>query len=211
MKTNMRANRVAVTTIEGGFEAKFYRTHKHIGTVASTDVAWVSGIENATPTAMREEFRAWACEHAEEYGIAWSPAKAEQAWERKHNTYMTDDEVNEDACTLVTPTLERLAEKCRFDMSIVDIEMVGLTPKTSTLTYVTDGRYNKSGAWCVADIEMSIQTLIGGREVELPFKMEIKSGQICKPKMTIAEFNEHVAQELDLQGIVINDSNSEVA
>lgn len=209
MKTNMRANRVAVTVIEGGFEAKFYRTHAYVGSIISNGT-WVADTE-ANATTNRENFRTWVCEHAEEYGIVWSPAKAEQAWERKHNTYMTDDEVNEDACTLVAPTLERLADKCRFDMSIVDIEMVGLTPKASTLGYVTDGRYNKSGAWCVADIEMSIQTLIGGREVEIPFQMEIKSGQICKPKMTIAEFNEHVAQELDLQGIVINDSNSEVA
>lgn len=208
MKTN-RANRVAVTTIEGGFEAKFYRTHTYVGSIISQG-RWVPN-EDANATTNREAFRGWACEHAEEYGIAWNPAKAEQAWERKYNTYLTDEQVYEDATTLVTPTLERLADKCRFDMSIVDIEMVGLTAKDSTLSYVSDGRYTKSGAWCVADVELAVHTLIGGREVELPYHMEMKSGQICKSKVTIAEFNEMVAQELDLQGIVINDSNSEVA
>lgn len=199
-----RANRVAVQTTENGYEARFYRTHRHICTVASADTEWQAD-ENANATTNRESFRAWVCDHADQYDILWNPDKAEQAWERKHNTYLTDEDVAEDTLTLVAPSLERLADKSRYDMMIVSTEVSAVTPKESTLGYVENGRYTKSGAWCVADIELTVGTIINGNAVAILYNMEMKSGQICKPKTTIAEWNEMVARELELQGIVIEE------
>lgn len=202
MKT--RANRVTVVTVENGFEARFYRTHKHIATVRAEDTAWILNTD-ATATQNREAVRQWVTDNAEQFGVIWNPDKCEQAWERKHNVYLTDDDVIEDAITLVTPALERLADKCRFEMEIEDIVVSAIIPKDSNLGYVADGRYIKSGAWCVADIEITINATISGHEVEVLYGMEMKSGQICKSKTTIAEFNEMVARELELQGIVIEE------
>lgn len=195
-----RANRVTVQTTENGYEARFYRTHKMLTVVASQDTEWKAD-ENANATTNRESFRTWATEHAEEYGISWNPAQQKQAWERKYNTYLTDEQVAEDALTLVEDAISRLADKSRYDMEIMSMDVSAVTAKESPLSYVEDGRYTKSGAWCVADIEVTIMVNIGGNEMEMLYNMEMKSGQICKPKTTIAEWNEMVARELDLQGI----------
>lgn len=210
-KTMTRANRIAVSTTENGYVAKYYRTHKHLTTIASADTTWVAD-EDANATTNRESFRQWVCDHAEEFGILWDANKAEQAWERKHNTYQTDEQVAEDAITLITPVIARLADKCRYDMTIDSIEVTAVTAKDSTLTYVENGRYIKSGAWCVADIEVTIMVDIAGTKAEILHDMEIKSGQICKPKTTIAQWNEMVAIQLDLQGIVLDtEEDKEVA
>ena len=195
-----RANRVAVATTENGYEARFYRTHKHIGTVASQDTTWKAD-ESANATTNREAFRQWVCDNANLFDIEWNPDKANQAWERKHNTYLTNEEVEEDALTLVTPALYRLAEKSRYNMAINNINVAVISSKDSPLEYVEDGRYTKSGAWCVADIELAVEVAIGDVAMEIPYFMEMKSGQICKPKTTIAEWNEIIAREMDLNGI----------
>jgi hypothetical protein len=198
-----RANRVAINTTERGLEARFYRTHKHISTIAQEDTNWKANADfNATTN--RESFRQWVCDHSAEFGILWNPDKAEQAWERKYNTYLTDEQVAEDTLTLIAPSLERLADKCKFDMVIVDTEVTAVTPKDSTLGYVTNGKYNKSGAWCVADIEVTVGTIVNGRAVAILYNVEMKSGQICKPKTTIAEWNEMVVRECELNGIILD-------
>ena len=197
-----RANRVSVQTIENGYRATFYRTHKTIGQIDSMDTAWQANAD-ANSTTNRESFRAWVCEHSAEWDIEWDPSKATQAWDRKYNTYMTDEQVAEDALTLITPTLDRLADKCRYDMTIDSMEVTGITAKDNSLSYVEDGRYTKSGAWCIADIEITIGCHVAGQEMEMLYHMEMKSGQICKPKTTIAEWNEHMATEIEINGIEI--------
>lgn len=197
-----RANRVSVQTIENGYRATFYRTHKTIGQIDSMDTAWQANAD-ANSTTNRESFRAWVCEHSAEWDIEWDSGKATQAWDRKYNTYMTDEQVSEDTITLITPALDRLAEKCRYDMTIDSMEVTGITAKDSSLSYVEDGRYTKSGAWCTADIEITIGCHVAGQEMEMLYHMEMKSGQICKPKTTIAEWNEHMATEIEINGIEI--------
>lgn len=197
-----RANRVSVQTIENGYRATFYRTHKTIGQIYSMDTAWQANAD-ANSTTNRESFRAWVCEHSAEWDIEWDSGKATQAWDRKYNTYMTDEQVAEDTITLITPAIDRLAEKCRYDMTIDSMEVTGITAKDSSLSYVEDGRYTKSGAWCMADIEITIGCHVAGQEMEMLYHMEMKSGQICKPKTTIAEWNEHMATEIEINGIEI--------
>lgn len=194
-----RANRITVQTAEKGFEGRFYRTHKLLATINSEETNFKAGEGNSTTN--REMYRAYLMEHAEEFGVIWNPTQQKQAWERKYNSYMTDEQVAEDALTLVEDAISRLADKSRYDMKIVSMDVSAVTAKESSLSYVEDGRYIKSGAWCVADIEVTIMVNIGGNEMEMLYNMEMKSGQICKPKTTIAEWNEMVARELDLQGI----------
>lgn len=207
----MRANRVTVQAIENGYRATFYRTHKTIRQIDSMDTAWQTDAD-ANATTNRESYRAWVCEHSTEWDIEWDSNKATQAWDRKYNRYDTDEQVAEDTITLLTDTIDRLADKCKYDMSIDSIEVTAVTSKESTLTYVEDGRYTKSGAWCMADIEVTITSSILGQQMDMLYKMEMKSGQICKPKMTIADWNEMVGKEMELNGITIKqESNSKTA
>ena len=198
--TLQRANRVTVQAQDQGYVATFYRTHKVLAKVVSRETSWQADT-TANSTAQREAFRQWCTEHSTEYGIDWNPEQQTQAWARKYNRYMTDEQVGEDAIILVEERLNELADKCRHDMEIVSIDLAAVTPKDSTLSYVEDGRYSKDGAWCVADIELTIQIHIYGTDMEMPFQMEMKSGQICKPKTTIAQWTEQVSHEMDLAGI----------
>lgn len=200
--TMERANRITINAKADGFEGRFYRTHKLLATVASTDTTWQADAD-ANSTTNREMYRAYLIEHSEEYGVTWNPAQQKQAWKRKYNTYMTDEQVAEDALTLVTDAIHRLAEKCRYDMTIDSLEVTAITAKDNNLSYVEDGRYTKSGAWCVADIEITIGCHVAGQEMKMLYHMEMKSGQICKPKTTIAEWNEHTATEIEINGIEI--------
>jgi hypothetical protein len=197
-----RANRVTVQSIEGGYKATFYRTHKLLATINSMDTAWQADA-NANSTTNRESFRAWICEHSAEWDIEWNPSKQTQAWDRKYNTYMTDEQVAEDTITLITPALNRLAEKCKYNMEITGLEVAAIYPVDTNLTYVKDGRYTKSGAWCAAQIEVSVTVEIAGQTMDMVYMVNMKSGQICKPKTTIAEWNELVGKELELNGITI--------
>ena len=80
-----RANRIAVQTIENGYRATFYRTHKTIGQIDSMDTAWQANAD-ANSTTNRESFRSWVCEHSTEWDIEWDSGKAMQAWDREYNT-----------------------------------------------------------------------------------------------------------------------------
>ena len=207
MKTE-RANRITVSTTEQGFEGRFYRTHKLLATVNSDSTEFKAD-ESSNATTNREMYRNYLIEHSAEWQVEYNPNKQEQAWERKYNRYDTDEQVAEDTITLLTDTIDRLADKCKYDMSIDSIEVTAVTPKESTLTYVKDGRYTKSGAWCMADIEVTITSSILGQQMDMLYKMEIKSGQICKPKMTIADWNEMVGKEMELNGIEVEQESKE--
>ena len=206
-----RANRVTVQTIENGYKATFYRTHKLLATINSMDTDWQADTD-ANSTTNRESFRAWICEHSTEWDIEWNPSKQTQAWDRKYNTYMTDEQVAEDTITLITPALNRLAVKSKYNMEIAGLEVTAIYPVDTDLTYVENGRYIKSGAWCTALIEVSVTVVIAGQAMDMVYMVSMKSGQICKPKITIAEWNELVSKELELNGITIEqESDSKTA
>ena len=200
-----RANRVAVQNTEAGYVARFYRTHKYLGEVA------ISTEDGKHSNTLREEARVQAIAQCHTIDVEWNPETQQQAWERKYNTYMTDEEVGEDALTLVTPAIERLVEKCKYDMELTDIRVSAITPNPSTLSYVENGRYTKSGAWCTATIEVVVSTHTIGEDMDILYQMELKSGQICKPKTTIAEWNMKVLEEMMLNGIEIPTDETKVA
>lgn len=203
-----RANRITVQTVGNQYVGKFYRTHKEIVTIESASVAWQPD-SKANSTANRESYRTYLIENAQVYGVMWNPDKAEQAWDRQHNAYYTNEEVQEDVIALAFPVFKRLADKGRYSIDAVAIGVDTVEGKASILSYVTDGKYNKNGAWCTADIHTTIYITIGEYSIGIPYTMEIKSGQICKPKMTIAQWNELVAKELELNDIVIEEPKTE--
>jgi hypothetical protein len=192
-----RANKLTIEATEQGYVAHFYRTHKHI---ADIEILTENAEHN---NSLRESARATAIEKCTENGIIWNPEKQNQAWERKYNTYMTDEEVAEDTLTLVTPAIERLVEKCKYDLELLNIEVSAVTPKASNLTYIENGRYTKSGAWCCADIEVLAKVRFLDEEFEVRYNAEMKSGQLCKPKTTILEWNLMVLNEMVLNGVEI--------
>jgi len=203
-----RANRITISTTENGFEGRFYRTHKLLATVNSDSTEFKAD-ESSNATTNREMYRNYLIEHSAEWQVEYNPNKQEQAWERKYNRYDTDEQVAEDTITLLTDTIDRLAGKCKHDIEIEGMEVTAVTPKESTLTYVEDGRYMKSGAWCVADIEVTITCNIAGQQMDMLYRMEMKSGQICKPKMTISDWNEMVGKEMELNGIEVEQESKE--
>lgn len=199
-----RANKCTVQAIEEGYEVRFYRTHKYLGNMIITTCLEEPNGKHAHSNELRETSRMKAINECITIGIEWSPDQQKQAWERKYNTYMTDEEVAEDALTLVTPAVERLVEKCKFDMKLQGIEITAITPKESNLSYVENGRYTKSGAWCTADIEVTVKVEVMDTDIEILYNMEMKSGQICKPKTTIADWDLMVIREMELCGIEIS-------
>ena len=124
---------------------------------------------------------------------------------------MTEEQIAEDTATLVTPAIERLVSKCKYDTTLVGIEVSAITPKASNLTYIENGRYTKSGAWCCADIEILVKVHCIGEDMEIRYNAELKSGQICKPKTTILECNLIVLNEMMLNGIELPAEEKEVA
>ena len=192
-----RANRVAVQNTEGGYVARFYRTHRYIGEIS------ISTENGEHSNALREDARTQAIAQCHTIGVEWQPDTQVQAWERKYNTYTTDEQVAEDTLTLVTPMIERLVEKCKYEMELQDIQVTAITPNPSNLSYVENGRYTKSGAWCCANIEVTVSVKCIGEDMDILYQAELKSGQICKPKTTILEWNLMTLNEIGLNGIQI--------
>lgn len=200
-KSVERANRVSVQATEQGYVARFYRTHKLVAEIQSQDTAFEPA-EDANKTVQREAFRAYAIEHSAEYGVSFDNGKAEQAWDRKYQAYATDEQVSEDAITLLTPMVERLVEKCKYQVSLAEIQMLSVDAEDTNFSYIEDGRYASNGNWAWADITMQVVLDEG---IELEYHMALKSGQICKPKLTIAEFEDMLKTESELAGVELVD------
>lgn len=196
-----RANRVAVQATEVGFVARFYRTHKYLGEIASQDTEWKPA-EDSNKTQAREDFRTFAIAHADTIGVEFSDKQEKQAWDRKYQTYMEDEQVEEDAITLLGLTIDTIADKCKYDVQVDTLSLVSITAMESDLSYIEDGRYATSGAWAWAEIVMNIHLTNG---LDLEYTMYLRSGQITKPKMTIAGFEEMVKTEADLSDVELVD------
>ena len=196
-----RANRVAVQATEAGFVARFYRTHRYLGCIESANSEWKPN-EDANKTQAREDFRTFAIDHAGEIGVEFSDKQEAQAWDRKYQTYENEEQISEDASTLLMPTILQLAEKCKYDVEVESVSLIDVEPMDTDLSYIEDGRYATSGAWAWATLPMTI-SLTNGLEVE--YAMLLKSGQICKPKLTIAGFEEMVKTEADLSDVELVD------
>lgn len=198
----MRANRITVVTKDEELVGRFFLTHKLVAEIHQAECGWEED-KDAKATAKRESFRGYLIKHSKDFGVDWNPTKQTQAWNRKFNKYYEFCEVEEDTKTLITPLIERLVEKCKYEVTLDEINVTDIVPRPSNLEYVEDGRYSSSGAWCVGDILVNVEMFIQDHSFLVELEVNMKSGQICKPKLTIAQFEGMVADELELRGIEV--------
>ena len=195
-----RANRVVVRTEADGWVAEFFKTHKSVAVVASEDTEWVAD-ETHNTTQKREAFRTWVQNHAEEFGVDWSPELQAQAWDRHFWKYETDEQVEEDACTLMTWTIRKLAAGSNsYPIEVSKISLDAIIPNASNLSYVENGRYAKNGNWAVATVNLNVTLNWDGREEEIIYPIEMRSGQLTKIKMNATEFKAMVEEVFEVTG-----------
>lgn len=206
--TNLtRANKLTVKVLaDGTMQADFYRTHKHLLTVAQTDTAYKVD-PNANKTLTREMFRQHMADHATEYGINYDPTNRQTADNIRIAKYTTAEEVLADAAEMVQPDIKTFYGKCPWADRISHIEAVmeSLTAKTTTAKGtdlatmgIEDGKYLSNGNWAWADIEGTITMVLldGKTEIYVPIKLELVSGQLKKFRMTQTQFNDAVKTDL---------------
>lgn len=197
-KNMERANRVTVTsTPSGGLIATYYRTHKRLAQVKSTDTAWKAD-ESVGITAQRESFRTWVQEHANDYGVIWNPTHQAQAWERKHSKYYTDEQVLEDATTMLNAEIPRMLKAAGEDATMDEITLDGIYASDGDRPYCTKGKYDKDGAWAWAECKFAIRLTVNGNQIEITQTMQIASGQLKKLRLTVAEIKQMVSDELGI-------------
>lgn len=191
--TNPRANRVVVrATEDGGFEAEFFKTHKHIAVVASKDTDWHRNKEH-NPTQAREDFRTWIQSNASQFGVNWMPELQQQAWDRKYWKYETDEQVEEDAIELMGWTIKTICEKVGLKVELGKMVLDSIVPMDSPLTYVENGKYTKNGNWAVAQVNLEVRATIEDKEIDIIYPIEMRSGQLTKIKLTKEEIKAMVA------------------
>lgn len=206
--TNLtRANKLTVKVLaDGTMQADFYRTHKHLLTVAQPDTTYKVDTK-ANKTLTREMFRQHMADHATEYGINYDPTNRQTADNIRIAKYTTAEEVLADAAEMVQPDIKTFYGKCPWADRISHIEAVmeSLTAKTTTAKGtdlatmgIEDGKYLSNGNWAWADIEGTITMVLldGKTEIYVPIKLELVSGQLKKFRMTQTQFNDAVKADL---------------
>lgn len=190
-----RANRLAIATDNGVLVGTYYRTHRKLAQVQSTDTAWEAD-KSANATANRESFRAYLQEHAGEYGVVWNPDKQTQAWARKYSKYYTDAQVLEDATEMLRTEIPRMLRAIGKDATVDEIALDGIYASDIPRPYCTKGRYDKDNAWAWAECKLAVRLSVDGSPIEIVQTMQIASGQLKKLRLSAAEIREMVTEEL---------------
>lgn len=207
-----RANRIAVQTTEAGYRADFYRTHKKLATMLSEESGWEAD-QTMNKSALREDFRRFAIDHAGDIGILWQPQDLRTEENKRIPKYENDDMLKEDAVAMLTKDIYELVAKCPYGVSYLGMEAEWITSVTHTakgtdLTKlgVIDGKYEKSGNWAWADVEMMVTLTKEGQEVYYTTKVQLVSGQLKKPHITQTSFNESIKTSLQEMGLWVEET-----
>lgn len=207
MSELMRANKVTVKPVDDGFVADFSKTHKHIGTVKSTDTNWKPDDE-MTKTGQRESFRAWIIQNAKDFGIAWIPQDMRPDNLKMKPKYGTDEELINDALKMVMEQFKELGEKCKYGLGWGGVDVDEIVPMTKTgkgtdlsKLNIVKGKYKNSGNWAWAVIKLTATYKFKKSEIYLPFTMNLVSGQLSKPKIGIKAFTENIHDEIINAGL----------
>lgn len=187
-----RANRVVVSNTAQGLVATFYKTHNKVGTITQAE-GYEPSADAKTKTAQREEFRKWAITKAEDVGVAWIPEYQSQSWERKYWKYETDEQVEEDAITLMEYTIDKVCSGCKYQAKVKEIKLDSIVPNESNLSYVEFGKYAKNGNWAVATVNLDVTAEIQGVEISIIYPIEMRSGQLTKIKLTKNDIDAMIA------------------
>lgn len=213
--TTIRANRLTVKALTNGtLQADLFRTHKHIATINSSDTSYQPQ-PDANKSAIREGFRAYVADHASEFGIDYDPTDRRTAENMRKASYLTEDDIREDAIAMITPDIEVFLSKMPHADLITghSIAIETLTPKTHTskgtdlsTMGIENGKYASNGKYAWLDIEGTvIMTTIKGEDIYKTFTLELVSGQLKKSRMTQTQWNLDAKQSLADIGIVDED------
>lgn len=202
-----RANRIAVQSTDTGYKADFYRTHKHLATLWSEETTWQAD-EAMNKTAQREDFRKYAIEHADAVGILWNPADLRTAENKRIPKYKGDADLKTDAIDLLWDNLWNLTKDCGLGVEFGILSADTITPMTHSAKGadlsklgITDGKYNSTGNWAWAEIEMTLTLTKDGQEIYYTTIAQLVSGQLKKPHITKTSFTESVRESLKEAGL----------
>lgn len=209
-----RANRIAVQTTEAGYKADFYRTHKKLATMLSEESGWEADAQ-MNKSAQREDFRRFAISHAGDIGIRWEPQDLRSEENKRIPKYENDLQLKTDAVAMLERDIYQLIAKCPHGVSYVSMDaetIVAVThsAKGTDLTKlgVLGGKYERSGNWAWADVEMLVTMTKDGEEVYYTTKVQLVSGQLKKPHITQTSFNESIKESLKEAGLWVEESKT---
>lgn len=213
-----RANRVTINADEVGYRADFYRTHKKLTTIASVETGWEAD-DTMNKSAQREDFRQYVISHAEVFGIEWKPQDMRSDANKRYAKYETDEMVIEDTINMLTTDIETLISKTPYEVILKSIDVDDIAPVTHSAKGtdlaklgVIDGKYEKSGNWAWADIEVTVTMTIEadeGCEIYFSTACELVSGQLKKPHITQTAFNEDLKVSLTAIGVITEEVKEE--
>lgn len=203
MSEMVRANKVTVKVVaDEGFVADFYRTHKHIGTIQSSETEWKAE-DDMSKIGQRESFRAYVITHANDYGIEWNPADMRTEENKRKPVYKTDEDLIDDVIISMAQGFMELVEKCKYGTKWGGMEVDEIVPMQKTARGVDlsqlgieNGKYKNTGNWAWADIKCAITIKYKKSEVYIPVLAQLVSGQLKKPKITITSLTEMIHDEL---------------
>lgn len=211
----VRANRIAVQVTPTGFKADFYRTHKKLATLHSDESGWEAD-QTMNKSALREDFRRFAVEHAGDIGILWQPQDLRSEENKRIPKYENDEMLKADAVAMLEQDIYQLVAKCPYGVSYLSMEaetIVAVThsAKGTDLTKlgVLEGKYERSGNWAWADVEMLVTLTKGGEDIYYTTKVQLVSGQLKKPHITQTSFNESIKTSLQEAGLWVEESKEE--
>lgn len=212
MSELIRANKVTVKVDGDGFIATFYRTHTTVTTINSTDTDWVTDDGKDNKTLARESFRQWVIAHAEDFGVEWKPQDMRDPSNVRKAKYETDQDLIDDATAMLIPEMQKLTEKCKYDIAWGGIQYDDITPvyttgsgKDLSTMGIQNGKYAKSGNWAWADVEFAMSFKYKKEECYLPLTMHLVSGQLKKVGIGITDFNNRVRDEILNAGLATAD------
>ena len=205
--TLARANRIAVQTTNEGFKADFYRTHKKLTTIFSEETTWMAD-ESMNKSAQREDFRRFAIENANTFGINYDPADKRELGNVRVAKYESEHILMVDAMGFMAGDVAMLISKCPYGVEYESLMAESVAPVThsakgtdlSTLGII-DGRYEKSGNWAWADVEMTLTLRKAEQVIYYSFNCQLVSGQLKKPHITQTAFNESIKESLKEVGL----------
>lgn len=202
-----RANRIAVQVTSTGYKADFYRTHKKLATLHSEETTWEAD-ESTNKSAQREDFRKYAIEHADAVGILWNPADLRTDNNKRIPKYENDETLIKDCIDMLWDDLWALSNSCYPDLDWKGITVDGITPMTHSAKGadlsklgITDGKYNSTGNWAWAEVEVTLTLAKGEQEIYFMTKAQLVSGQLKKPHITKTSFAESIKESLKEAGL----------
>lgn len=202
-----RANKVSVKVLMEGYQADFYRTHKKLLTLTSDETGWEADPE-ANKSAQREDFRKYVTEHAHLYGIDWKPQDMRTEANRRLAKYESDEALKGDVVNMLSTDIIEMTNKCPYGVTVLSVEAEYIVPMTHTAKGVDlaklgviDGKYEKSGNWAWADIEVAITLTKDGEFMYHTTKCQLVSGQLKKPHITQTAYNESIKESLKEVGL----------